>query len=68
MSNQKNERKILPKTLLKSNQKIIIYIFSYLNKLTLDTYDETKKNIFNLVNKSVDHQEKLIDVLFQKVR
>lgn len=37
-----------------------------LNILTVDNYEETKEAIFNMVQESVDHQEKFLDVLFTK--
>ena len=39
---------------------------NYLNMLTKDNYEKTKKEIFNVIKDSVDYQCKFLDVLFQK--
>ena len=39
---------------------------SYLNMLTKDNYEETKKHILEIIKDNVDYQVKFLDVLFQK--
>ena len=41
-------------------------IRNYLNMLTKDNYEETKKKILDIIKDNVDYQYKFLDVLFQK--
>ena len=38
----------------------------YLNMLTIDNYENIKKQIFGIIKNSIEYQEKFLDVIFQK--